>query len=97
MTAKIIKLPEVLNSEVSDSVHSLFVPALASPGFVSIDASSVDRLTTSCAQLLASFLQTRKSSKKDTKITEYSEAFRAAWNDFGLATLFPLAEENSGA
>jgi anti-anti-sigma regulatory factor len=51
---------------------------------VTIDASGVEKVATSCIQLLIAFFRQRGLPQYQTTIHNPSPAFRAAWADFGL-------------
>ncbi len=102
-TAKNIALPELLSSDAFEQFHALLAEEISSTDDIEFDASGVSRLTTPCAQLLASFLQTRNlqvgnsqvgnsqvGKAQKTEIKNASDAFRSAWSDLGLGAQFAL-------
>jgi anti-anti-sigma regulatory factor len=89
MQGTAITLPETLDVSAFEPLHNILSDALKHKGALRLDGSKVERLTTPCAQLLASLLQTGAAAK-NTKLVRPSAAMHAAWNDLGLTAQFPL-------
>ena len=90
---KSVKLPEMSGAGVFDDLRDILFPLLNSKDLV-LDIEDLERISTTCAQLLASFLQNRKAAKLKTKFINISENFRSIWCSLGLAEHFILEIEN---
>jgi len=87
MHKKEITLPEVLGSAAFNELRDELIEAVIHDGEIAINAAQVERLSTPCAQLIAAFLQIRKSQNQQATIGKFSPNFHAAWSDLGLDDL----------
>jgi len=90
MNIKKINFPEVLDSAAFDDLREILADTLPYKSEITIDCSASERLSSSCAQLFAAFLQERMRGKFKTKIINVSVSFKAAWRDLGLSEHFVL-------
>lgn len=83
-SAQTVALPSQISADGWGALHQ----ALFSASSPQLDASAIERPSTSYIQILLACLR----AEKPASIVNASPALRAAWDDFGLTKIFPLEQ-----
>ena len=82
-----ISLPELLDLQASESLRDTLFRSLGT-GPLTLDAATVERMSTPCVQVLLAAGRTADSAATPFRILNASDAFQSAIADLGLRTEF---------
>ena len=82
--SSVIDLDSDLDLVAATTLKERLIEAVDRDGAVVIDASSVERLTTPCVQVLVAAAQFLAGQDKSLMVKDPSEAFVSAFSDLGL-------------